>query len=158
MKMYRGSTALDIDYLESQKNIEKKLPGRHRPAAGRRNRARSLERVLFLLSVSFVFAFVALLVVQVGICADISRIEKERSRLESKIILEKQRTQELKVEFACLLNPERIRLIAEKDLGMHEATEVVFIQLRKVEGAERSKVVSRTTPISLVSHAEPEMR
>jgi hypothetical protein len=99
-----------------------------------------------------------MLAVQVGICADISRIEKERSAFLNRIEVEKQDVQLLKLKFARLSNPERIRLIAEKDLQMREATEVVFISIRKLEGDGKGKIVLKTTSSVLVAEQKPEMR
>jgi cell division protein FtsL len=152
------STALNHELNIDEEIYGNKKTGRTRPAAGRRSRARSESRVLLLTSLLVVFLTASMLAVQVGICADISRIEKERSAFLNRIEVEKQDVQLLKLKFARLSNPERIRLIAEKDLQMREATEVVFISIRKLEGDGKGKIVLKTTSSVLVAEQKPEMR
>lgn len=156
--MSSKSTALSYDIVFEKEIYGKKMTGRPRPAAGRRSRAKSESKALLLVSVLSVFLIACMLVVQVGICADISRIEKKRSALLKRIEIENQNVQALKVKFAELSNPQRIRLIAEKDLQMHEATEIVFISIKEIKGEGKDQIVLKTTSSVLLAEQKSEMR
>lgn len=132
---------------------------RRKPVAGRRNRAQSSLRALFLaacLSCAFLVGVGAGLV---GVYASITSLEMQRALLMKKIEKENQLLQERKAQFASLSQPERIRKIAEEKLGMVEATQIVFlhVQLDK-DSDKKSLMLSKATPPSQPRNLKSGMR
>lgn len=94
----------------------------------------------------------------VSVYASISAMEVKRGILSKKIEKEKQLLQERKVEFALLSDPERIRNIASSRLKMMEATEVVFIEIKRVPGKQgEGTILSVVTPL-LVSEPDRQVK
>lgn len=146
---------LNHEYIDNQRKTVAK-PGLNRPAAGRRNRAASYRAALFLILSFFIFP-VLYGFAQVGIYADISSIEMKRADLMQKIETEKELLQKEKLQFARLSSPDRIKSIAEEKLSMHEATEVVFIEL-KVASEETQKVASKAVFLKFMKKNSTGMR
>lgn len=134
-----------------------------RPAAGRRNRARELERceryrALFRHSVVVVCVLSLMLAGVVYLRARATEFQFERAELQERIEMERALKQQLEADVAALSSPERIRAIATAKLGMVEPERVNYIVLGGVDGRKAAGPVMTAARLDGAASSRTQVR